>query len=243
MARVDRGAKGGEGPARGSNRRPRSTAHTYEVALAAQMVASSGPWPPAVLRIVARRLAQCTRGASRAPTGPLRRQLTDALVEHRSLPPSPPWAGRDGKGRSGSKGSEGPARDGNRCPCAGGSPFSADRPRLVRCNDFEDATKTRCCSSTDSAGVANSEHQTLIEYRAVALELVREHPWLTEAGSRQRPRQPAFSSSHLRGRVSGSDGRFERAQAPGCAEDCGEAFGPMRTRCLTRSYLGRWVVS
>jgi hypothetical protein len=67
-------------------------------------------------RIVARRLAQCPRGASRAPTGPLDRQLTDTMVEHRSLPPSPPWAGRDGEGRSGSKGGEGPARGGNRCP-------------------------------------------------------------------------------------------------------------------------------
>ena len=36
--------------------------------------------------------------------------LTDTLVEHRSLPHSPPWAGRDGEGRSGSKGGEGPAR-------------------------------------------------------------------------------------------------------------------------------------
>ena len=32
------------------------------------------------------------------------------MVEHRSLAPSPPWAGRDGEGRSGSKGGEGPAR-------------------------------------------------------------------------------------------------------------------------------------
>jgi hypothetical protein len=39
------------------------------------------PWPPAVLRIVARRFAQCTRGASRGPTGPLDRHLTDATVE------------------------------------------------------------------------------------------------------------------------------------------------------------------
>jgi len=44
------------------------------------------------------------------------RQSTHKLVEHRSLTPSPPWAGRDGEGRSGSKGGEGPARGGNRFP-------------------------------------------------------------------------------------------------------------------------------
>jgi hypothetical protein len=59
---------------------------------------------------VARRVGPDARGASRAPTGPLGRQLTDTLVDHRSLAPSPPWAGRDGEGRSGSKGGEGPAR-------------------------------------------------------------------------------------------------------------------------------------
>jgi hypothetical protein len=47
---------------------------------------------------------------------------------------------------------------------------------------------------------------------------------------------PAQRLMHLRGRVSGSNGRFERALAPGRAEDCGEARGPMQTRCLTRSY-------
>jgi hypothetical protein len=51
------------------------------VTLAAPMAASSGPWLPALPRIVPRRLAQCIRGASRAPTGRLRRQLTDTLVE------------------------------------------------------------------------------------------------------------------------------------------------------------------
>src|SRR5215470_9768488 len=35
---------------------------------------------------------------------------THTMVEHRSLAPSPPWAGRDGEGRSGSKGGEGSAR-------------------------------------------------------------------------------------------------------------------------------------
>jgi hypothetical protein len=40
---------------------------------------------PAVPRIVARRLAQCPRGASRAPTGRLGRQLTDTLAWRRRL--------------------------------------------------------------------------------------------------------------------------------------------------------------
>jgi hypothetical protein len=39
---------------------------------------------------------------------------TDTMVEHRSLAPSPHWPGRDGEGRSGSKGGEGPARGDNR---------------------------------------------------------------------------------------------------------------------------------
>jgi hypothetical protein len=69
-----------------------------------------------------------TRGASRARAGPLGRQLIDTLVEHRSLAPSPPWAGRDGEGRSGSKGGEGPARGGNRCPPRRRSLFSRPSP-------------------------------------------------------------------------------------------------------------------
>ncbi len=36
--------------------------------------------------------------------------------------------------------------------------------------------------------VASPNAKTLIEYRAVALELVRKHPWLTETRSCQRPR-------------------------------------------------------
>ena len=83
-------------------------------------------------------MAQCTRGVSRAPTGPLGRQLTGTMVERRS----PPWAGRDGEGISGSKGGEGPARGGNRrSPPRKWVSFSSDHPGLVRCNDFKDATK------------------------------------------------------------------------------------------------------
>jgi hypothetical protein len=98
-------------------------------------------------------------------------------------------------------------------PAQNGSPFPRDHPRLVRCNDFKDATKAAPPSSTDSTGVAIPNAKTLTENDAVALELVREHPWLTEIGSRQRPRQPVFGGSQLRSRVSGSDGRFGRALA------------------------------
>jgi hypothetical protein len=59
--------------------------------------------------------------------------------------------------------------------------------------------------------------KTLIEYHAVALELVREHPWLT-------------------------DGRLERARASGCAEDRGEACGPMHA-VPHALLLGSWAVS
>jgi hypothetical protein len=45
------------------------------------------------------------------------------------------------------------------------------------------------------------------------------------------------SGSHLQGRISGSNGRVERALAPGCAEDCGEAFGPY-TRGASRAHAG-----
>jgi hypothetical protein len=50
--------------------------------------------------------------------GPSGRQLTDTMIEHRSLAPSPLGVGRDGEGRSGSKGGEGPASGGNRFPRA-----------------------------------------------------------------------------------------------------------------------------
>jgi hypothetical protein len=97
MARVDRAARVAKGQ--------------REAAIDVPRTASSRP---RLCRRLARRFAQCTRGASRAPTAPLGRQLTDTLVDHRSLAPSPPWAGRDGEGRSGSKGGEGPARGSNR---------------------------------------------------------------------------------------------------------------------------------
>jgi hypothetical protein len=77
----------------------------------------AGPGP-AVPRTVARHFAQCTRGDSRAPTGPLGRQLTDTMVEHRSLPLRLLGQVEDGEGRSGRKGGEGPARGGNRSRCS-----------------------------------------------------------------------------------------------------------------------------
>jgi hypothetical protein len=108
-------------------------------------------------------------------------------------------------------------------------------------------------SPTDSTGVAIPNIGTLIEYDAVAPELVREHSWLTETWRPTRwlsigpwPLCPLGQVGDGEGR-SGSQGwrrasegrestlpahRFERALAPGCAEDCGEAFRPMRTRCL-----------
>ena len=55
---------------------------------------------------------------------------TDTMVEHRSLPPSPPWAGRDGEGDRAArvvKGQRGAAIDDR----AGRSPFSADNPALA----------------------------------------------------------------------------------------------------------------
>jgi hypothetical protein len=94
----------------------------------------------------------------------------------------------------GAKGQVGAAID---VPRQMGLLFRPTTPGLVRCNDFKDASKAAAPSSTDSTGVAIPNAKTLIEYHAVALEMVREHPWLTEIGSRQRPRQHAFTSSHL----------------------------------------------
>jgi hypothetical protein len=69
-------------------------------------------------------------------------EWTSTVVDHQALPPSPSWAGRDGQGRSGGKGAEGPARGRQSTSLRERVSFSADH--LVRCNDFK--TKARCCS-------------------------------------------------------------------------------------------------
>jgi hypothetical protein len=128
------GSKGGEGPARGGQ----SMSALSGSHLRGRVNGSNGrferPWPSAVLRIVARRLAQCTRGASRAPTGLLGRQSTDTLVS------IAPWLlrslGQVGMARADrvarvAKGLRGAAID---VPAQAGLLFSADYPRLVRCN-------------------------------------------------------------------------------------------------------------
>jgi hypothetical protein len=87
---------------------------------------------------VGRRVSQCSRCLTRSY-----RALGSRPTHWLSIvprPPSPPWEGRDGEGRSGSKGGEGPARGRNQRPRANGSPLSPDT-RLVCCNDFKDATK------------------------------------------------------------------------------------------------------
>ena len=71
--------------------------------------------------------------------GPLGRQLTDTMVEHRSLAPSPPWAAWDGEGRSGSKGGEG---------AVGG-------------------TASRCCCSTDQHRCAMRNIKALYADRVI----------------------------------------------------------------------------
>ena len=64
---------------------------------------------------VSRRVALCTRAALRALTGPLGRQLAGPMGRGTGpCPNSSPWAGRVGKGRSGSKGVQGGDRGGNR---------------------------------------------------------------------------------------------------------------------------------
>jgi hypothetical protein len=88
--------------------------------------------------VVARRVARCTRGASRAPTGRLGRQLTDTMVEHRSLAPFAPL-GHVGRRRTigrprVAKGVRGAAIDVLR---AGGLLFQPTIPRLVLLQRFQ----------------------------------------------------------------------------------------------------------
>ena len=126
--------------------------------------------------------------------------------------PFAPLGGQDGKGRSGSKGPKGAATCVLR---ANGLGLLFHLPRALSATTISKMpVKPPRPSPTDSTGVAIPP-KTLTEYDAVAPGLV------------------------LRGLVSGSDGCFERALAPGCAEYYGEACGPLRTRHLTRSY---WAV-
>jgi hypothetical protein len=108
-----------------------------------------------------------------------------------------PWAGRGyeiGRPRV-AKGQRGTAID---VPPRKWVSFSRDPPPASSAATISKMPLNPPRSSpTDSTGVAIPNAKTLTEYDAVALELVREHPWLTETGSRQRPRQPAFSGSHL----------------------------------------------
>jgi hypothetical protein len=139
------------------------------------MPPSSGPWPPAAPRIVARRLTRRTRGASRAPTGTLGRQLTDTMVEHRSLPPSPPWVGRDGKGGSGSKGGEGPARGGQSCaPRKWVSFFSRPAPPCLQPSLGYDRARPECSFSLANLSPLLSNWS--LAYRHSQLEIGRRRP-------------------------------------------------------------------
>src|SRR5258708_30890102 len=63
-------------------------------------------------------------------------------VEHRSLPPSPPWAGRGGECRSGSQAWRKASEGGSRCARIGGAPFSAHHPPPGICEEFLESPKT-----------------------------------------------------------------------------------------------------
>ena len=115
-------------------------------------------------------------------------------------------------------------------PGANGSPFSLNAPRLVRCNDFKDASKARCPSSTESTGVAVLNAEPSMTPLRWNWSAISPH-W------RQRPRQlsAAYTSDvALAASMVASSGFWPS----GCAEDWGEAFGPLHS-CLTRSH---WAV-
>ncbi len=65
------------------------------------------------------------------------------------------------------------------CPAQMGLLFQPTTPALSAATISKMPLKPPVPSSTDSTGVAIPNAKTLIEYRAVARELVREHPWLT----------------------------------------------------------------
>jgi hypothetical protein len=79
-------------------------------------------------------------------------------------------------------------------------------------------------SSTDSTGVAIPN----------ADRVLTPLPWNWSAnihGSQNRVASAASSSARTYAvALAASDGRFERALAPGCVEDRGETFGPMHPR-------------
>jgi hypothetical protein len=77
------------------------------------------------------------------------------------------------------KGQRGAAID---VPPANGSPFHPTTHALSAATISKMPLKPPRSSPTDSTGVAIPNAKTLTEYDAVALELVREHPWLAESG-------------------------------------------------------------
>ena len=79
----------------------------------------------------------------------------------------------------GQQGWRGPARAAIDVHRAGEFSFFSRPPRLVRCNDFKDALNPLLLLDLPHRS-RHSERQTQIEYHTVALEPVREHPWLTE---------------------------------------------------------------
>jgi hypothetical protein len=110
--------------------------------------------------------------------------LTMALWPVRSL-------GRQGsevdRGSKGAKGEVGLAK---------GSPFHPMPPALAAATISKMPVKPLPPSSTNCTGVAKIRTtKTLTAYDAVGLELVREHPPLTEIRSHQRSLQPALSHS------------------------------------------------
>jgi hypothetical protein len=61
--------------------------------------------------------------------------------------------------------------------------FSPDAPALAAATDFKDASKAAAPPQLRTRVSSFQTTKTLTEYYAVALELVREHPLLTETAS------------------------------------------------------------
>jgi hypothetical protein len=114
-------------------------------------------------------------------------------------------------------------------------------PALAAATISKDASKAATPSSTDSTDVAipNNKNAHRVGRRCAGIG-----PRTPVAhGNRVAPAHDAFSGSHLPGRVRCSDGRFERALAPGCGEDLWRGVWPNAHAVLHALPLGHRIVS
>jgi hypothetical protein len=156
------------------------------------------------------------------------------MVGHRSPAPSPPWAGRDGKGRSGQQGWRRASEGDNGCPPANGSRFSPGHPRLGCCNDFKDASKAAAPPRLTALVSSFRTTKMLTEYDAVALELVREHRGSLKPGRVSDLASPLSAAHTYEVALAAPMAASSRARAPAVSRIVARRVARC-TRCLTCS--------